>query len=110
MPGPSIEKLEHLLAQGNDTALLRFSLGNEYLKRNEPALAIGHLQRAVELQTDFSAAWKLLGRAQVEADRLEEAAETYRQGIRVAHSKGDKQAEREMQVFLRRLEKRLGNA
>jgi len=34
-----------------------------------------------------------------------EALEAYRRGIEAAHTKGDKQAEKEMTVFMRRLEK-----
>ena len=32
------ERLEAMLAAGQDTALLRFSLGNEYLKAEYPKL------------------------------------------------------------------------
>jgi predicted Zn-dependent protease len=99
------ENLERLLLSGKDGALLRFSLGSQYLKLKEPAAAIGHLQRAVAFDPDYSAAWKQLGRAFAEAGRPTEALEAYRQGIEAAQRKGDKQAEREMQVFALRLEK-----
>ena len=42
----SITALEKLLASGKDSALLRFSLGSEYLKARDYAMAAGHLQRA----------------------------------------------------------------
>jgi predicted Zn-dependent protease len=54
---------------------------------------------------DYSAAWKLLGRALTEQGSKPEAAEAYRLGIAAAERKGDKQAAKEMTVFLRRLEK-----
>jgi Tfp pilus assembly protein PilF len=98
------ENLERLLQSGKDGALLRFSLGSQYLKLQQPAAAVAHLQRAVAFDPDYSAAWKHLGRAFAEAGQPTQALEAYRQGIEAAQRKGDKQAEREMQVFARRLE------
>ncbi len=107
MSGPSIDTLEKMLAAGRDSALLRFSLGGAYLKAGDAIAAIVHLQRAVELDPLYSAAWKALGSALAGAQRAQEAVAAYRQGIIVAERKGDKQAAKEMQVFARRLEKRL---
>lgn len=97
-------RFEALLAQGKDSALLRFSLGMQYLK-DDPARAAGHLLRAVEQDPGYSAAWKLLGRAREASGDAPGAAEAYRRGIEAAESKGDKQAAREMAVFMRRLGK-----
>lgn len=92
-----------LLEKGPDSALLRVSLGNEFLAAGDPGAAALHLRRAVEQDPGYSAAWKLLGRALADAGRTEEAADAYREGIRVAGEKGDRQAAKEMQVFLKRL-------
>ena len=99
------ENLESMLAAGRDDALLRFTLGNAYLA-DEPARAAEHLERAVALNPDYSAAWKLLGKALTSAGRDDDAIEAYRRGIDIAKRKGDIQAAKEMRVFLRRLEKR----
>ncbi|HET7570217.1 MAG TPA: tetratricopeptide repeat protein [Gammaproteobacteria bacterium] len=101
----AIDNFEKMLAAGRDSALLRFSLGNEYLKAGAPDRAAEHLARAVQLDPAYSAAWKLYGKALVAAGRNADAAEAYARGIEVANGRGDKQAAREMQVFLRRLEK-----
>ncbi len=103
-----ISSLEKLLGTPRDGALLRFSLGIEYLKGGDAATAAGHLREAVTRDPDYSAAWKLLGRALAETGRAPEALEAYRSGIQAAHRKGDKQAEKEMTVFARRLEKATG--
>lgn len=103
----AIDNFEAMLAQGRDNALLRFSLGNEYLKQGDPAKAAEHLRRAVEHDPQYSAAWKLLGRALTDAEVWHEALAAYRQGIAVAEARGDKQAAREMGVFARRIEARL---
>jgi Tfp pilus assembly protein PilF len=100
-----IDNLENMLATGKETALLRYSLGAEYLKLDDFAKAIPHLRRAVELDEQYSAAWKLLGKAYAGAERARDAIDAYTRGIAVAEQKGDKQAVKEMQVFLRRLEK-----
>jgi Tfp pilus assembly protein PilF len=98
-----IERLEDMLAKGQDGALLRYGLGNEYLKLKQNEQAAQHLRRAVELDANYSAAWKQLGRALTAVGREHEALEAYRNGIRVAEEKGDVQAAREMRVFLKRL-------
>ena len=74
-----VERFEALLAQGKDNALLRFGLGSQYLQAGDAA-------RAAE-------------------GRLEQAVAAYRSGIGAADRHGDKQASKEMTVFLRRLEK-----
>ena len=99
-----IDKLEDLLVAGPDTALLRFSLGNAYLKNN-PKAAVTHLSRAVALDPRYTAAWKVLGKAlSLEGDTTSAIA-AYEQGIKVAEENGDKQAAKEMSVFLKRLRK-----
>ncbi|OJW99919.1 tetratricopeptide repeat protein [Thiobacillus sp. 65-1402] len=103
----AIDNFEALLAQGRDNALLRFSLGNEYLKQGDAVRAAEHLRRAVEHDTQYSAAWKLLGKALTDSAAWSEALAAYRQGIAVAEARGDKQAAREMGVFARRIEKQL---
>jgi len=103
----ALETFEKMLAQGKDNAILRYCLGNEYLKAGRPAEAVVHLRQAVSQDPRYSAAWKLLGKALDETGALAEALETYRQGIAAAESKGDIQAAKEMKVYSRRLEKRL---
>ena len=104
---PLIDRLQKLLDTPRDGALLRFSLGNECLKSGDAPRAAGYLRDAVAKDPGYSAAWKLLGRALTESGRAAEALEAYRNGIAAAHQKGDKQAEKEMTVFARRIEKTL---
>ncbi len=99
------ENLEAMLARGEDNALLRFTLGDLCLKADEPATAAEHLAEAVRQKPDYSAAWKLYGRALVAAGKAQEAEAVFEEGLSVAEARGDMQAVREMQVFLRRLRK-----
>jgi predicted Zn-dependent protease len=98
-----IENFEKMLADGKDSPLLRFSLGNEYSKANDFARAVTHLRAAVAQDAHYSAAWKLLGKALVETGDAGGAHEAYTQGIAAAEAKGDKQAVKEMMVFRKRL-------
>jgi len=86
-----------------DGALLRFSLGNALLGEGQAAEAVEELRRALAFDPAYSAAWKLLGKACLAMDDRGGAADAWRQGIAAASQRGDKQAEREMAVFLRRL-------
>jgi len=100
-----LNKLEAMLAGGQDNALLRFSLGNEHLKAKQLDQAIEHFRKCLQHDSKYSAAWKLLGQALTEAGQSEEAVKVYEEGMRVAEAKGDKQAVKEMSIFLKRLQK-----
>ncbi|MBK5931250.1 tetratricopeptide repeat protein [Halochromatium salexigens] len=102
-----IDNLEAMRARGQDSALLRYSLGNEYLKQAQIDQAIEHLAEATRQDPDYSAAWKLYGKALTQAERAAEAVEALHQGIEVAEAKGDAQAAKEMRVFLKRAQKAL---
>lgn len=109
MTSQQITNLLKLVGTPRDGALLRFSLGSEYLKRADFEAAATQLRAAVESDPGYSAAWKLLGRALAESGREGEALASYRRGIEAAEKKGDKQAAKEMSVFARRLEKSIAS-
>lgn len=98
-------KLEQMLAQGRDNALLRFGLGNACLQEGDAVSAAEHLRSATQQDPNYSAAWKLLGKALLQAGQLDEAEAALGQGIAVAEKRGDTQAAKEMQVFLKRVAK-----
>jgi predicted Zn-dependent protease len=102
-----IQNFEAMLARGQDSALLRYGLGNAYLNAADPRAAIPHLATAVELDPGYSAAWKLYGKALAAAGDHAAAVVALSQGIVTAETKGDVQAAREMQVFLKRSQKAL---
>ena len=100
---PRIESLEKMLGGPRDGALLRFSLGNEYLKAESPAKAAEAFQAAVDRDPAYSAAWKALGKALAAAGDDVGALAAYERGIAVADARGDVQAAKEMKVFAKRL-------
>lgn len=100
-----IENFERMLAQGQDNALLRYSLGNAYLNAGRAEEAVAQLRQALDQDPQYSAAWKSYGKALTEAGDVDGAIDAYARGIEVAESKGDKQAAKEMTVFHKRLRK-----
>jgi Tfp pilus assembly protein PilF len=101
------ENLQLMLERGQDSPLLRYSLGLECLKAGDFLAAIDHLRQAVEQNPGYSAAWKALGEAHARAGSPERAAEIYERGIAAAQKSGDIQAAREMGVFLKRLRRQI---
>jgi Tfp pilus assembly protein PilF len=100
-----LQSLQKMLAQGMDNPMLRFGLGKGYLDAGDPAQAALHLQRCVEQDPRYSAAWKLLGKALQASNDHDGARRAWEQGLIAARGHGDKQAEKEMTVFLRKLDK-----
>lgn len=102
----NLAALQAMLDKGMDNSLLRFGLGKGLMDAGVPADAVPHLRRCVEQDPLYSAAWKLLGKALLDSGDNDGARQAWEQGIHAAQAKGDKQAEKEMGVFLRRLERR----
>ena len=100
-----ISQLEKLLGTPRDGALLRYSLGLEHAKAGDREKALQYLRDAVERDPLYSAAWKMLGKTLAEAGRPDEALDAFTRGIDAARQKGDRQAEKEMLVFSKRLRK-----
>ena len=97
------ENLEKMLASGNDSAMLRFGLGSAYFNNKNYQQAIPHLQKCIEIDESYSAAYKLLGRSQIKLDLKEQAKSSLEAGLKKATLHGDKQTEREILVFLKKL-------
>jgi predicted Zn-dependent protease len=104
MSGPDfIARLRAQLGGPRDGALLRFSLGQALLGHGDAAGAAVALREAIAFDATYSAAWKLLGRALADAGDLAGAIDAFERGIEVARARGDRQAEKEMAVFLKRV-------
>lgn len=101
----NVQALERMLEQGRDSAMLRLTLGSAYADQGEIERALEHLLQAVELDPGYSAAWKALGRLHRDRGDIDQAALVWQQGLAVAREKGDMQLVRELEVFLRRLQK-----
>jgi Tfp pilus assembly protein PilF len=104
-----IDNLEAMLARGQDSGLLRYSLGNEYLKQGDNENAVAHLREALHQDPDYSAAWKLYGKALQAASQHQDAIDAFDKGVEIAERNGELQAAKEMRVFRKRSEKALAS-
>jgi Tfp pilus assembly protein PilF len=98
-----IETLLRLVGTPRDGAMLRLTLARLLSARGDLAAAEAHLEAALAMDAGYTAAWKELGKVRQKNHDPDGAAEAWRQGIGTARENGDKQAEKEMTVFLRRL-------
>lgn len=97
------KRIEALIESGRDSAEARLAAGQARLNGGDVQRAIEHLEKAVALKPDYSAAWQQLGRAFTEAGDRDQARRAWTSGLKAAHRQGDKQAEKVMSVWLKRL-------
>lgn len=100
-----IDRLEGMLAKGTDNMLLRFSLGKAYAEQDCFADAQTHLRAALAFDPAYSVAWKWLGKACLGVGDKDGARAAWNSGLQAAQARGDKQVEKELLVFIKRLDK-----
>ena len=91
-----------------DDPEVRFGLASAYLAAEQVENAITEYRETIRLKPDYSAAHRGLGRALERAGQIAEATAVYREGLLVATKNGDLQTVKEIEVFLRRLDKGAG--
>ncbi len=95
-----------LLERDPSNPMVLYSLGGELFKEGRYQEARDLLRRAVESKPDYSVAYRMLGRAHYELREDAEARRVFSRGREVATENGDLQTVKEIDVFVRRLEKR----
>lgn len=100
-----IESLKRLVGTNRDSALLRVTIANALLGEEQTAEAEQQLVQATEMDPSYTAAWKQLGKIRLSLDDRKGARQAWQSGIEIAENNGDKQAGKEMTVFLRRLDR-----
>lgn len=99
------EAIEAMIERGRDSYPARLAAGQARLKAGEPAQAAEHFRKALAFDGQQSVAWQGLGQACKALDDLDGAHDAWTRGVEVASRRGDKQAEKVMTVWLRRLER-----
>jgi Flp pilus assembly protein TadD len=102
-----LEQLRLIAEREPDDEVAQYGFGKACLNNGLLEEAISALTRATQLNPGYSAAYRDLGRALSEAGRVHDSIRTLRSGIRVAQEQGDLQTVREMEVFLKRAERKL---
>lgn len=85
--------------------MLRFTLAQLYKKNSQYEAATIHLNKAVELDNQYTAAWNLLGQCYNDQNQTDAARTAFEHALTAARVNGDKQMEKMVQVFLKRLNK-----
>jgi len=104
-PEEKIAQFREVVELMPDDPVVRLGLAAAYLEAGRAEDAVREFRETIRLKPDYTAAHRGLGRALEKVGRPEEAKAAYRHGIEVGKVTGDLQTVKEMEVFLRRLEK-----
>lgn len=96
------QRLLQLIDTPQDGPALRVGLAQALLA-DDPQGARTHALAATTQDPNYTAAWKVLGKACQSSNDLAAARSAWQQGMVVAEARGDLQAAKEMQVFLKRI-------
>lgn len=95
-----------LLEQDPNNPMVLYSLGSELFKQQDYTEAKKFLVQAIQAKPDYSVAYRALGRTLYELHEGAEARRVFAEGREVAQANGDLQTVKEIDVFVRRLDKR----
>ncbi|NDY95900.1 tetratricopeptide repeat protein [Wenzhouxiangella limi] len=99
------EVIEQLIEKGRDGYEARLAAGQARLKAGPLDRAIEHLVRATDFRPDQTMAWQDLGKAYQLGGDAAAARAAWQRGLEAAVANGDKQAEKVMAVWLKRLDR-----
>jgi tetratricopeptide (TPR) repeat protein len=100
-----VEQFRQIVEMDPDDYFSHFGYAGALFDAGQYHEAVQAYRQAVRLKPDYSAAHRDLGRALEKVEAFDEALQVYREGIPIAERNGDLQTSKEMQVFLRRLER-----
>jgi len=97
--------IEALIEKGRDSYEARLAAGQARLAQGDLEQAIAHFRRATEFRDDRAAVWQFLGKALNTHGEPEAARGVWEHGLEVAREQGDKQSEKVMTAWLKRLDR-----
>jgi Flp pilus assembly protein TadD len=99
------EAIEKLIDGGRDSYEARLAAGQARIKHGDVERAIEHFRAATIMGPEHTTAWQELGKA-LEANGEYDAARTvWERALTAARANGDKQAEKVIGVWLKRLDR-----
>jgi predicted Zn-dependent protease len=104
-----VEQFEKLRAAEPDDLLVRFGLANEYYEMGRYAEAVEEAWAALRLKPDYSAAYRVLGRALIEQGDVEEARRVLTEGVALADRVGDIMTMKQMRTMLKQIDRAAGD-
>lgn len=100
-----LASLRVLVGTDRDSALLRLTIANALLLDDQASEAEAELVIATQMDPVYTAAWKQLGKVRLARNDTEGARQAWQSGLEAAQKNGDVQAEKEMAVFIKRLDR-----
>ena len=100
-----VEQFRQIVEMDPDDYFSHYGYASALFDAGQYQEAVPAYRQAVRLKPDYSAAHRDLGRALEKVGAFAEAMQVYGEGIPIAERNGDLQTAKEMQVFLRRLER-----
>src|ERR1043165_8172322 len=95
-----IDIFAEMVKQQPEDAMIWYGLASEYMKAEKWGEATDALRNVVRLNTDYTAAYQMLGTALMNAGREREARDTWATGIEVARRTGAWKAQQHMEGLL----------
>jgi Flp pilus assembly protein TadD len=95
-----IDIFVEMAKQQPQDALVWYGLASEYFRAENWSAAADALQKVVQLNPDYTAAYQMLGTALLNQGRQEEAGLAWEQGIAAAHRTGAWKARQHMEGLL----------
>lgn len=86
-----------MVKQQPGDAMIWYGLASEYIKAEKWSEAAEALQRVVQLNPDYTAAYQMLGTALINQGKQEEALRAWRDGIKAANRTGAWKARQHME-------------
>lgn len=101
-----IDQFLELLEMTPDDELAHYGLAAEYMKVGRFEDATTSLKRVIEIKPGYAAAYRELGKSLEKSGRDKEAREFFLKGRQLAEGHGDGQMVKEIDMYLRRMEKK----
>ena len=101
---PRLRQLQAMLQREPDDTFLLYGIALEYKKANQPAAAIEHLNRVIELDSGYCYAYHQRGLIYESMGEAASARQSYLEGIEAAKRKGDDHARGEIEAALSMIE------
>ena len=95
-----LETLREFLNSNPTDAFVRYGLAQEYLKQGDAGTAVEEFRELLRGNPNYAAAYYHCGQALQKLGRLDEARQTYLQGIDVTGRLGDLHAKSELEAAL----------
>lgn len=99
-----IDAFKGLLEEQPDEAMIWYGLANEYIKLESWEEAKDALQNVIRCNTDYTAAYQMLGSALIHLGKADEARRVWTEGIAVATRTGAWNARGHMEKLLAQAE------